>query len=102
MRARSVGVALSLLLLSGLAHTTAAAPSGDSRVVSDVQIYMGILLSELIRGHPQGHTENSMHSGQPATRGEFHIVGSLCKASTFCWMGNRVSGHIDIRRINLV
>ena len=56
-------MALSLLLLSGLAHTAAAAPSGDSRVVGDVQIYMGILPAELVRGHLQGHTENSMHGG---------------------------------------
>ncbi|MFG1244430.1 hypothetical protein [Xanthobacter versatilis] len=88
MRARSVGVALSLLLLSGLAHIAAAAPGGDSRVVGDVQIYMGILPAELIRGHPQGHTENSMHGGQPATRGEFHIVVALFDVRS----GRRLTG----------
>ena len=88
MRARSVGVALSLLLLSGLAHTAAAAPSGDSRVVGDVQIYMGILPAELIRGHPPDHTENSMHGGRPGARGKFHIVVALFDVRT----GLRLTG----------
>lgn len=79
---------LSLLLLSGLAHTAAAAPSGNSSVVGDVQIYMGILPAELIRGHPPGHTENSMHGGRPTAHGEFHIVVALFDVRT----GLRLTG----------
>jgi len=65
----SIVVAPSLLLLSGSTHTAVAAFGGDSKVVGDVQICMGILLAELIRGHPQGHTGNSMHGGQRARGG---------------------------------
>lgn len=88
MRAMRVGVAPGLILLSGLVHTAMAAPSGDSRVVGDVQIYMGILPAELVRGHPQGHTENSMHDGQPMARGQFHIVVALFDVRS----GRRLTG----------
>ena len=66
----------------------------DSQTVGKVVIYLGVLPAAMIRGHPAQHTESSMHGGQPATSGEYHIVIALFDAKT----GSRVTGaHVSAR-----
>jgi hypothetical protein len=64
---------------------TAAAPpgtafSGNSGVVEGVTVYLGVLPSEMVRGHPAGHPEASMHGGPTGRRGEHHVLISLFDA----------------------
>lgn len=63
----------------------AAAPSttafsGNSGVVEGVTVYLGILPSEMIRGHPAAHPEASMHGGPSGRRGEHHVLIALFDA----------------------
>ena len=63
----------------------AAAPpttafSGNSGVVEGVTVYLGVLPSEMIRGHPIGHPEASMHGGPSSSRREHHVLISLFDA----------------------
>lgn len=81
-RAVHIVVALSLLLLSGLTNATVADAGNGSKIVDDVQIFMGILPAEMIQGHPQDHPENSMHGGQPTASGEYHIVIAIFDATS--------------------
>ncbi len=76
MMTRAVGVvmALGLLLLSGLTNMANAGGGSDSKVVGDIQIYLGLLPAEIIRDHPQDHPETSMHGGRPTASGEYHLV----------------------------
>lgn len=64
----------------------AAAPpdiafSGNSGVVEGVTVYLGVLPSEMIRGHSIGHPEASMHGGLSSGRGEHHVLISLFDAN---------------------
>lgn len=63
----------------------AAAPparafSGNSGIVEGVTVYLGVLPSEMIRGHPIGHPKASMHGGPSSSRGEHHVLISLFDA----------------------
>ncbi|MEK6210452.1 MAG: hypothetical protein AABM64_08820 [Pseudomonadota bacterium] len=63
----------------------AAAPpttafSANSGVVEGVTVYLGILPSEMIRGHPAAHPEASMHGGPSGRRGEHHVLIALFDA----------------------
>ena len=58
----------------------ATAFSGNSGVVEGVTVYLGVLPSEMIRGHPIGHPEASMHGGPSSSRGEHHVLISLFDA----------------------
>ena len=75
-------LALSLLLLAGLANAAVIDASEGGATVGDVQIYIGILPAQMIRGHPQAHSESSMHGGQPTASDEFHIVIALFDAKS--------------------
>lgn len=61
------------------APPTTAFP-GDSGRVDGVTVYLGVLPSEMIRGHPVGHPEASMHGGPSGRRGEHHVLISLFDA----------------------
>lgn len=54
-----------------------AADQGQPRVVNGVAIYLGVLPSEMILGHPREHTEAEMHGGIPAGEHRYHIVIAL-------------------------
>jgi hypothetical protein len=63
-----------------VAAPPATAFSGNSGVVEGVTVYLGVLPSEMIRGHPIGHPEASMHGGLSSSRGEHHVLISLFDA----------------------
>ncbi len=46
------------------------------QVVDGIAIYLGVIPSELIQGHPKKHTEQTMHGQAPPKRG-IHAVVAL-------------------------
>lgn len=65
-----------------------AADITNQKVVDGVAIYLGVLPSEMILGHPHSHTEAGMHGGGPADEHRFHVMVALFDAAT----GKRISG----------
>lgn len=59
--------------------TGAALANGSSlqKVVDGVAIYLGVLPSEMVRGHPKAHPEGAMHGGVPASEPYHHIIVAL-------------------------
>lgn len=86
-----------LVLMSVMAPATADTGSG-SKTVGNVLIYMGLLPAEMVRGHPQGHPEASMHGGVPGGSGEYHVIISLFDAKT----GSRVENADVSARVSEV
>jgi hypothetical protein len=68
------------LLLIGLIAPAMADEGSDRKTVGNVAIYLGLLPAEMIRGHRAQHPETSMHGGQPAGSGEYHVVIALFDA----------------------
>jgi len=51
------------------------------KTISGVDIYLGVLPAEIVRGHPKKHPESRMHGGVP--RGTlYHIIVALFDAKT--------------------
>jgi hypothetical protein len=65
-----------LLAASTLAAVVghAAAAPGEPKVVDGITVYLGVVPSEMIRGHPAQHEETTMHGGIPAGKGFHHVL----------------------------
>lgn len=75
-----------ILAMSAMAST--AADTSQHKVVDGVAIYIGVLPSEMIKGHPRIHSEGLMHDGVPAGKNRFHLVVALFDDAS----GKRISG----------
>jgi hypothetical protein len=69
-------------VLSILTCVAMAADRGPSKVVNGIAIYLGVLPSEMIQGHPKGHPEAEMHGGIPAGEHRYHILVALFDSSS--------------------
>ncbi len=91
MNTRYLEIALHLVIgsIAALFLTGAfAADVATHKVVNGVDIYVGVLPSEMILGHPRSHTEPGMHGGFPAGEHRFHVMVALFDAAT----GKRITG----------
>jgi hypothetical protein len=73
---------LSFMLILHLTGPVRGETTSDSKTVGHVVIYLGVLPTEMIRGHPAQHSETSMHGGRPKTSGECHVVVALFNATS--------------------
>lgn len=68
-----------VLLLPG----RAMADSHSGYLVDDgIAIYYAVIPAEMIRGHPKGHPEATMHGGVPGRPHVHHLMVALFNAST--------------------
>lgn len=47
---------------------------GQSKSAQGLTVYLGIVPTEIIRGHPSAHTEATAHGGPPRGQHEYHIM----------------------------
>ena len=66
-----------LVIFPIFASSAATTTPEDFKVVSGVAIYLGVVPSELIKGHPGEHTEREMHGGVPTGQHRHHVVVAL-------------------------
>jgi hypothetical protein len=64
-----------------------AAEDASYKTADGLAVYLGVVPAELVKGHPSGHAERTMHGGAPKGRHEYHVVVSIFDAAT----GARVS-----------
>lgn len=77
-RSRYPQRAAALMVLAAVLVGGAAAQTAENyRVVDDIGVYLGVLPAELIRGHPKGHVESTMHGGLPGSAHAHHVVAAL-------------------------
>lgn len=58
-----------------------AARSSLKQTVEGVDIFLGVLPAEIVRGHPKKHPESRMHGGLPAGS-RYHILVALFDSKT--------------------
>ncbi|MDH5444963.1 MAG: hypothetical protein OEY52_05360, partial [Gammaproteobacteria bacterium] len=58
-----------------------AADNPLHRLVDGVDIYLGVIPAEMIKGHPRHHPEGTMHGGIPAGT-HYHVMVALFDAKT--------------------
>ena len=79
LRSSAAGLACILAVVSctGDEYPKSLAVDSASQVVDGVAIYVGVVPSEIIQGHPPEHVERDMHGGpSPGTR-RYHVVLAL-------------------------
>lgn len=59
-----------------------AADVPTHKVVDGMAIYLGVLPSEMVLGHPHSHTEAGMHGGVPAGKHQYHVLVALFDAAS--------------------
>ena len=69
-------------LFAATAGTVWASDTGQLQVVQGVEIYFGMLPSEIFQGHPQEHPEGTMHGGVSATANSYHLLVALFDRAT--------------------
>jgi hypothetical protein len=53
-----------------------------SKTIGGVAFYLGVVPAEIVRGHPSGHPESTMHGSPPKESGARHLVVALFDAKT--------------------
>lgn len=85
---RCIGALVALFFLSNTCGNVAiAAEESFYRASDGLAVYLGVVPAEIVKGHPSGHAERSMHGGAPKGRNEYHVVAALFDVAT----GARVS-----------
>ena len=79
---RLVAETILAVLLAVTAGTVGASDTGQRQVVQGVEIYFGMLPSEIFHGHPKEHPEGTMHGGVPATANSYHLLVALFDRAT--------------------
>lgn len=74
------GVLALLLALASLAAR--AVENNQHKIVDGLSIYIGVLPSEMLLGHPKEHHEREMHGGVPAGANRYHDVVALFDAAS--------------------
>lgn len=66
-----------LVALAATASLAAAGDASQHRRVGDIDIYYGMVPSEIVGARPMSDEEKAMHGGMPAGRDRYHLVVAL-------------------------
>lgn len=80
---RSLACLAQAAILVSIAGASFASEPGGSKVVDGTAIYFAVLPAEMIRGHPKGHPETTMHGGVPSGKHVHHVMVALFEAKSF-------------------
>ncbi|MBI2311243.1 MAG: hypothetical protein HYU77_01910 [Betaproteobacteria bacterium] len=75
-----VSLLLALGTLAGLA--AAHREQGQRKLVDDMEVELGIVPSEDLRGRPAGTPEKSMHAGVPKGKAQYHVLIAVFNRKT--------------------
>lgn len=67
-------VTLLASIFTGIVSPHAQATSDDTATAGGLTAYLGVMLAEIVKGHPSSHPEGAMHGGAPTGPHEYHVV----------------------------
>ena len=82
LRAATSSITIMLALLVLTAGCTKQEAPRNSQVVDGVAIYLGVVPSQIVEGHPGSHVESKMHGGVPVAGHSDHVVVALFEDAT--------------------
>ena len=84
------------ILCLGLAATSPALATPNEVVVDGIEVHLGLMAAERLRGYPRDSVEADMHGGVPKGSGYYHVNVTLFDAATRASIGNaRVEVELD-------
>jgi len=85
-----VMAAVIAMLCASMAHWSdgaAAAEDTEYKSVGGLAVYLGVVPAEIVKGHPRGHPEQTMHSGVPIGPHQYHVLAAIFDSAS----GARIS-----------
>jgi hypothetical protein len=79
MRASFLGAVLALCTAAGAVR---AAEDAQFKTADGLAVYLGLVSAAIVKGHPSGHSEQTMHGGAPSGPREYHLVIAVFDAAT--------------------
>ena len=84
------------IFILGLAVSSLALAGTHEAVVDGIEIHVGLMAAERLRGYPRDSVEGAMHGGVPKGSGYYHVNVSLFDATTRAVIGEaRVEVELD-------
>jgi len=86
---RNLGFTFAALCVFMISWSSLATAADDEpyKLVGGLAVYVGVVPAEIVKGHPSGHAEQTMHGGAPKGVHEYHIVAAVFDATS----GSRIS-----------
>ena len=80
----SLAIALAVLCAVALPRNpiAVAAEVPAFKTADGLTVYIGVMPAAIVKGHPPGHTEQTMHGGVPKGANEYHVVAALFDSTT--------------------
>jgi hypothetical protein len=81
---RNLGFALATLCLFAISWSSMAVAADDVpyKLAGGLAVYIGVVPAEIVKGHPSGHTEKTMHGGAPRGAHQYHLVAAIFDAAS--------------------
>lgn len=84
------------ILILGLAVSSPALADTLEAVVDGIEVHLGLMAAERLRGYPRDSVEAAMHGGVPKGSGYYHVNVALFDAATHAAIGDsRVEIELD-------
>lgn len=84
------------ILALGLAASSPALAGPNEVVVDGIEVHLGLMAAERLRGYPRDSVEAAMHGGVPKGSGYYHVNVALFEAATRASIDNaRVEVELD-------
>jgi hypothetical protein len=84
------------ILTLGLAATSPAFADPNEVVVDGIEVHLGMMAAQRLRGYPRESVEAAMHGGIPKGSGFYHVNVALFDAATRAPIGNaRVEAALE-------
>jgi hypothetical protein len=85
-----VMAAVIIMLCASIAQWSdgaAAAENTEFKTVDGLAVYLGVVPAEIVKGHPRGHPEQTMHGGAPIGSHQYHVLAAFFDSAS----GARIS-----------
>lgn len=79
---RSLACLAQTVIFVSIAGVSIASEPADYKVADGIGIYYAVLPAEIVRGHPKGHPEATMHGGVPSGKHIHHVMVALFEGET--------------------
>jgi hypothetical protein len=68
----------------------AAAEDTEYKTVGGVAVYLGVVPAEIVKGHPRGQSEQTMHGGVPIGPHQYHVLAAMFDSASGARLSNAI------------
>ena len=77
-------VLAAVVALSGSRFASAEDAASHYQTAAGMSAYIGVVPAKIVKGHPPGHPERSMHGGPPVKSNTYHLIVAGFRCQQWC------------------